>query len=324
MLVVALRISSLLLAAAAEERALLSQREVSSGTLSCAGDFNQVKKGDICVSTWRRLTTGKHQLRATEPWIGRANVARQLDGHFLTSKKADKWFGKHTLPVVIGDQHLYLTDNHHHSFAINLNPEIHDLNISLEVIDDFRGLGSDFWPQMRASHYSLMWRGSATDPFAMPEEIDPAEMPEDWDLAHYPDSIWRSLAAFANNNDRPESERCFVQTCDYYVDFQWAYVMQVATIQNRSLWAPMLGDVSTPYSLLSKLDMLPVNSNVKDIDLEFWKDLGRSVLPLCRRTSIKNFKLPTVFELPKLIGWSTLPVPEDPDCKPLTRSFSLV
>jgi hypothetical protein len=35
------RMSSLMLVAFAEERALLSQREVSSGTLQCDSDFDQ-------------------------------------------------------------------------------------------------------------------------------------------------------------------------------------------------------------------------------------------------------------------------------------------
>jgi hypothetical protein len=314
------RMSSLMLVAFAEERALLSQREVSSGTLQCDSDFDQLRKGDTCVSTWSKLTKGTHQLRATEPWIGRANVARQLDSHFSSVTKADKWFGKHTFPAVIGDEHLFLTDYHHHAFAVNLNGDIHDLDISFTLVDDFRGLGDAFWPQMRSNHYNMLWLGSAMDPFAMPQEVGPDVLPDNWDLANFPDSLWRSLASFSGDNNAAEEERCFIKTCDYFLEYQWGYVMQVATLQDQSLWP----DVSSASAFLSKLQTLPVSPDVKDVDLAFWKSLGDDVLSLCHSTSIRDYPLPDIFELPTLKGWATVPLPADPICDSMDQSFSLV
>lgn len=96
--------------------------------------------------------------------------------------------------------------------------------------------------------------------------------------------------------------------------------MQLATLQDQSLWP----DASSASAFLSKLQTLPISPDVEDVDLAFWRSLGEDVLSLCHSTSIKDYPLPDVFELPGLKGWSTVPLPADPDCDSVDQSFSLV
>lgn len=310
---------SCLLGASASDRMVLSSRgtnEVQGKLLMCTGDFDSLQAGSSCVITFSKATKGSHQLRATEPSVGYANVARQVSTHFPSKKKAAKWFGKHSIPAVVGESHLYITDYHHHMLAISQNSDLWELEITIKLLADFRALGDDFWPKMRANHYSLLFYNDPADPFAMPLEVGPEQLPQDWELKNFSDNIWRSLAAFAGHYE-PVENRCYVKTCDFFVDYQWAYVFQLATEFQLSLW-PQASDAQ---SLHAKLAALPRAPSIKDVDLSQWEDLGAQVLPLCRSSSIESFPLLDIFGMPTLKGWSTAPLPEDPDCASSTLAL---
>jgi len=196
--------------------------------------------------------------------------------------------------------------------AVNQNSDLWDLDITISLVDDLRGSGSNFWSLIQERHYCLLLQWSFTDPLALPEMVEPSNLPTTWDVNAFSDNIWRSLAGFGEHYDDEGSERCYIQTCDYFVDYQWAYVMHVATVTNTSLWPSDSGAAS----MLKAVQAQPFAPKVAKVDLSAWESLGKQVLTLCRADTIKDYPLPSAFGLPSLKGWHKVPLPANPDCDP--------
>lgn len=290
--------------AASSERSLLSAR----ASKACDGDYADLKPGDLCTTTWAKLTKGSHQLRPTEPSVGYSWVNYQMNDDFYSMKKASKWLGKKTFPVVLHDDDFYLTDRHHHALALQLtgNDEMFDIEMTLEIADDYTGMGGEFWSTMEANGYAFLYSVDDTKYDSHLFKIDPSTMPRDWDLTSYADNIWRSFAGFTTHLD-DDSQRCFVQACVWFIDYEWAHVFAQATYHDESVW-PDNG------SFKLEVESLPLRPTSDMVDLDRWFAAANALLPLCHSESVKDYPLPDGFPSNTLDGWSTVPVPDDPDC----------
>jgi hypothetical protein len=299
---------------AEEQRSLLTKRITSSQ--ACDDAYDSLKAGDACTTTWSKITKGTHQLRATEPAIGRAWAVAQMGNHFGKKKDSSKWFGKHTFPVVLGGTDFYLTDRHHHAVAIQLtgDEDIWDLDLTLTVVCDLRSYSMDqFWAQMQERNYCLLINRPASTPFALPTAVSADTLPTGWTLSNFTDNMWRSLAGFASHVSDDDS-RCYQKPCTFFVDYEWAYTMNYAVQVNQSLW-PATASVSAAEfkTTFEKLTYSPTTADA--VDLDQWNSVAESVLPFCHSDTIKAFGLPSdLFTEKTLSGWSSVPVPDDPDC----------
>lgn len=303
--------------ARAENRELLNRR---LGALKCDDDFASLKAGSTCTTTWKQLTQGtSRQLLPTEPSVGYAWVMAQKQRHFADKKDSEKWFGKHTLPVVLNGENFYLTDHHHHALAIQqTDEEIWNLDLTLFVECDLRALSGDaFWSEMQKRNYNLLIDRPRDSPYALPTVITPSGLPSQLhNLTAFTDNKWRSLAGFASHyedSSGDESKRCYVKPCVAFVDYQWGYAMNYAVEVNTSLW-PEGSDVT---AFKSMFEALPYQPSPSAVDLDSWAKVGEAVLPLCHSPSLNGFKLPSSlsFPSPTLQGWSAVPLPDDPDCE---------
>jgi hypothetical protein len=288
---------------------LLSAR----ASLKCDGDYDSLTAGDMCTTSWSKLTKGVHMLRPTEPSVGHAWVVHQMNKHFGSKHHAQKWFGKpgHSFPVVLAHNHFYLTDRHHHTAAIHLtaDQDIWDLEMNLFVVCDLRNAGDSFWPEMQRRNYNLLTDRPRGTPFALPSAVDPSALPAGWDLSGFTDNMWRSLAGFASHVD-DDASRCYQKPCTFFVDYEWAYTMNYATEVNTSLWPAG----SNPAQFKEMFEKLAYQPDPKGVDLDGWNAVAEAVLPLCHSNKLQNLAMPSFFPDSHLSGWHAVPVPEDPDC----------
>lgn len=301
--------------------ALVCSSAIVTASQTCDGDFHSLKLGTLCTTTWAKMNKGAHRMRPTEPSVGYAWVVHQMRDHFHSVKSSQKWFGKHTLPVVIHGDDFYLTDHHHHAVAIQLTGDdnIFDLEMTLEIAADYRGIGDQFWPTMEDNGYAFLFSIDDSKHDSQLVKIDPSAMPTDWVLTNYADNIWRGLAAFSSHID-DEASRCYVQTCTWFVDFEWGYIFSTATYKDSSLW---VGGGRESFSTM--VESLPLRPTVQMVDEDTWSTVSMALLPLCHSNSIKDYPLPDGFPSNSLDGWSTVPLPADPDCGGvLSASLTLV
>lgn len=290
-----------------EARSLLSTRH----SLKCDGDYESLKAGDTCVTSWSKLTKGSHQLRATEPAVGHAWAVQQMSNHFSSVKKSQSWFGKHTFPVVLGDNNFYLTDYHHHAIAVQLtdDKEIFESAITLEVVCDLRGAGDSFWDEMQKNNYDFLVDRPEGKPFVLPTVVAPDSLPTTWDLADFGDNMWRSLAGFSSHTS-DDSVRCYIKECTYFVDYEWGYVFNYATEVDTTLWP----DTKQAADFKQMFESLTYRPDPKSVDIDAWGKAASAVLSLCHSSTLKGFVLPDFFPSKTLAGWSTVPVDANPDC----------
>jgi len=202
-------------------------------------------------------------------------------------------------------------DKHHHAAAIQLtgDEDIWNLNINLTVACDLRSAGDQFWNELRKRNYDLLVERPHGSPFALPSVVNQSSEPSGWTLANFEDNMWRSLAGFASHTDN-DLNRCYQKPCTNFVDFEWSYAINYATEVDTSLWP--VGSNSTHFKEM--FEALPYSPNPNDVDLDAWNLAASAVLPLCHSTALKSFSLPEFFPNQVLSGWSSVPVPEDPNC----------
>jgi hypothetical protein len=303
------QIVALFALAESSERALLSTR---AGNKDCEADYDSLTHGDLCTTTWKKLTeSSTHLLRPTEPSVGHSYVVYQMNDDFYSMAKATKWLGKKTFPVVLYDNDFYLTDRHHHALALQLTGDasMWDIEMTVEVADDYRtGLSGDFWTTMESHGYAFLHSVDDSKHDSPLVRIDTTTMPRNWNLANYADNIWRSLAGFSTH-DEPEDQRCYLKACTYFIDFAWGHMFLEATYRDTAVWGNLDG---TAFRLL--VESLPQRPAVGDVDLDRWFAISRELLPLCHSESVRNYPLPEGFPSSTLEGWSTVPMPDDPDC----------
>merc|ERR1712070_730573 len=133
----------------------------------------------------------------------------------------------------------------------------------------------------------------------------------------FDDNPWRGLAGFASSDKWigwTEEERCYVQTCDYFVDFGWAYIFNKVVTVAKDKWPAEAN--STPEKFLEMLRALPRHPGIQDYDAAAWHNLAGELLPLCHSAAVKDYPLPNFFPNGHVSGWSTVPLTADPDCLP--------
>jgi hypothetical protein len=294
--------------ASSSERSLLSARAV---TKSCEEDYSDLKIGDECATTWSKLTRGSvHKLRPTEPSVGHSYAVYQMNDDFYSMEKATKWLGKKKFPVVLYDNDYYLTDRHHHALALELTGDANmwEIPMTVEVVDDYRGGSGDFWSAMESNGYAFLYSVDDSNYDSLFERIDTATMPRDWNLTSYTDNIWRSFAGFTTHID-DESQRCYFKDCMWFLDFAWGHMFASVTYHDQAVW-PDNGHVA----FRSEAETLPRRPTVDQVNLDRWFQVSNMLLPLCHSDSVKDYPLPEGFPSKTLAGWSTVPVPDDPDC----------
>lgn len=233
---------------------------------------------------------------------------------FHSMEKASKWLGGHTFPIVLRDNDFYLTDRHHHALALQLtgDDDMFDIEMTMEVVDDYRGMAEDrFWSTMEFNGFAFLYSVDDTKYDSHLAKINPSAMPRDWDLTSYADNIWRSFAGFTTHLD-DDSQRCYVEEClgdhvVWFIDYEWAHVFASATYHDESVWPDN-------ESFKLQVESLPLRPTVDMVDLDNWFAVSNALLPLCHSDSVKDYPLPDGFPTPTLAGWSTVPVPDDPDC----------
>merc|ERR1711998_426749 len=104
-----------------------------------------------------------------------------------------------TFPVVMYDDDFYLTDRHHHALALQLTGDdnIFDIDMTLEIAADYRGLGQDFWSTMEDNGYAFFYSIDDTKYDSQFVLVPPSAMPRGWELTSFADNIWRSFAGFS-------------------------------------------------------------------------------------------------------------------------------
>lgn len=290
--------------AASSERSLLSARAGKS----CEDDYASLNIGDQCTTTWAKLTQGSHKLRPTEPSVGHAYAVYQMNDDFYSMEKATKWLGKKTFPVVLYDDDFYLTDRHHHALALQLTGDANmwDIEMTVEVADDYRGGYGDFWSAMERNGYAFLYSVDDSKYESLFERIDTSTMPRDWNLTSYADNIWRSFAGFTTHIE-DESQRCYMKACVWFLDFAWGHMFASAVYHDEAVW-PDNG------SMKLQVESLPLRPSVDMVDLDRWFEVSNLLLPLCHSEAVKDYPLPEGFPSRTLDGWSPVPVPDDPDC----------
>merc|ERR1712137_1521822 len=106
-------------------------------------------------------------------------------------------------------------------------------------------------------------------------------MPRDWELTSYADNIWRSFAGFTTHI-ADEAERCYIKTCTWFIDYEWAYAFSSATYHNESLW-------SDRASFQPQVESLPLRPTPDKVDLNSWFAVSNALLPLCHSDSVKDY-----------------------------------
>jgi hypothetical protein len=284
----------------------------------CGSAYSSLSTGDVCTVSWTSLTTGEHRLLPTESSVGHAWVIRQMYDDFETEADATDWLSKKEFPVVLHNGNFYLTDRHHHAVALQLSGHADKMTLLVKVVCDFTDVpAANFWSEMVANNYALAYDWSDDAPEALPGLVDFSKMPTSWDIGAYGDNQWRALAGFASSDKWDgwtEEERCYVQECEYFVDFGWAYLFTEAAIGENDKWP---SDAATsPSQFLTRLRALPRKLTVQDYDPAAWHALAGELLPLCHSPAVKDHPLPEFFPSGALKGWSTVPLPADPDCAP--------
>lgn len=306
------QIAALFALAESSERSLLSTR---AGNKDCEADYDSLTHGDLCSTSWAKLIESTHRLRPTEPGVGWSYVSYQMNDDFYSMAKATKWLGKKTFPVVLYDDDFYLTDRHHHALALQLTEDasMWDIEMTVEVADDYRGMSGDFWTTMEAHGYAFLYTVDDSKHDSPLVKIDPSTMPRDWNLASYADNIWRSFAGFSTHIDA-EDQRCYVKACFWFLDFAWGHMFREATYHDQTVWPTTEGRDHHGEAFRQKVETLPLRPTVDMVDLDRWFEVSNDLLPLCHAESVRNFPLPQGFPSNTLEGWSTVPVGEDPDC----------
>jgi hypothetical protein len=278
--------------------------------LQCDGDFEQLKSGDVCTSTWDKLTKGTHQLLPTEPGVGFAWSVHQMNKHFHSTSSSKDWFDSHQFPIVLGGENFYLVDRHHHGVAIQLtgDADIFALDVQLYVVCDLRD-SQNFWQDLADANYNILL-ARPDSPFSLPTAVPPSALPTSWAMEEFFDDMWRGLAGFASHTS-DDDVRCYVKECTNFLDFEWAYVFNYATEVDQSLWPSGEVDVASFKQQFESMTYRPKES---DVDLDAWASLANLVLPLCHSDSLNGYGLPSIFPSTTLQGWSTTPMPKDPSC----------
>lgn len=278
--------------------------------LQCDSDFDTLKAGDTCTSTWAKLNNGPHRLRATEPSIGWAWAVRQMED-FIPKEKGAEWLATHDFPVAIGHSNLFLVDGHHHAYGLQLtgDEDLWDLEVTVTVKRDLRTAGADFWHQMTLHNDAFLYSidDSKHDSFITP--LHPAAMQTDFILTNSADNIWRSLAGFSGHVDDTDN-RCFLKACSFFLEYAWAQVFTDATYHNSSLWPSSGHDVA----FRTIVEALPLRPDPNDVDLDAWFNAAQVLLPLCHSPAVKGYQLPSFFPDTTVQGWSATPMPHDPNC----------
>lgn len=284
----------------------------------CASSYSTLEAGDTCQMSWKSLTTGTHRLLPTESSVGHAWVIRQMYDDFETEKDATTWMNSHEFPVVLHNGHFYLTDRHHHTVALAISGHAEKTTMILKVVCDYRSVpAANFWDEMVASNYALAYDWSDDAPEDLPGLVDFSKMPTSWDMAAYGDNQWRSMAGFSSSDKWDgwaEEERCYIQKCEYFVDFAWAYLFTEAATGKNSKWPA--GASKSPQQFLQMLRSLPRKPTIQDYDAKAWHDVAGELLPLCHNPAVENHPLPEFFPSGVLKGWSAVPLAVDPDCAP--------
>merc|ERR1712187_93062 len=134
---------------------------------------------------------------------------------------------------------------------------------------------------------------------------------------------WRSMAGFASSDKSdfwPEEERCYIQKCEYFIDFAWAYLFTEAATGANDKWPAEAN--TRPEQFLEMLRGLPRRLSVQDYDGSAWHTVAGELLPLCHNPAVENHPLPEFFPSGMLKGWSPVPLAADPDCAPNTCGTS--
>jgi len=284
----------------------------------CASSYTSLTTGDVCNIAWTSLMTGQHRVMPTESSVGHAWAIHQMHAHFETEKDATKWLGKNEFPVILHNANFYLTDRHHHMVAMLLSGHMENLSVNLKVVCDFRDVSAAaFWTEMVDNKYALAYDWSDETPEALPGLVDFTKMPTSWDISSFGDNQWRSMAGFASNDKWTgwiAEERCYVKECQYFIDFTWAYLFTESATKKNDNW-PVDANIS-PDEFLQRLRSMPRQPSVEGHNETAWHTLAGELLPLCHSTPVQNYTLPQFFPSGTLSGWSTVPLPQDPDCLP--------
>lgn len=287
--------------------------------------------GDSCSSPWKKLRTN---LFPTQADVGFAWVKRQFEKHFASLKDSKKWISEHQFPAVLAPGgKLYLTDRHHHAAAIEWSndEDIWEMDCTVDVVADFRDVADmeEFWSKMQFQHKVYLW-SSRDDAFDLPKQILPSSLPIAWHMGRtggFADSIWRSLAGYAGHIEN-DDKRCYVKECAAFIDFEWAYMMNAATITSNDASQRALWDSEGhrhQFESLIKLQKYP--TDLETVEVEVWEAFGDTLSKeLCHQPGVSQFTLPSGFPSNKLMGWVGLDtkMPEDPDCAEATTPDLLV
>jgi len=228
------------------------------------------------------------------------------------SKNAKKWFSSHQLPIVLGGSDFFLTDHHHHALAIQLTGDhtIWELDIQLYVQCDLQSAGTNFWNEMQTRNYNLLINRPDDSSFALPSPVSPSTLPTGWALDSFTDNMWHSLVGFASHVDDLQS-RCYIKKCIEFVDYEWSYMINFATENDKSLWPAG----SDPAGFKSMFQGLAYKPDPQHVNVQEWEAAAADALPLCHSESVKACQLPSFFPTSELLGWSATPVPPDPECR---------
>lgn len=293
---------------------------------NCLDMYDSLSTGDTCEARWTDLLAGEHKLLPTESSVGHAWVIRQMYDDFETEADAVKWMSSHEFPVVLHNGQFYLTDRHHHSVALQISGHGSAVGMIMKIVCDYRSVPAvNFWNEMVANNYALAYDWSDDAPEALPTPMDFSKMPMGWDMNLFGDNQWRSLAGFSSSDKWSgweEEERCFVQICSYFVDFGWAYLFTQSVIGANGKW-PSSASVSAG-EFLTQLRAMPRHPTIANYDETAWHNLAGLLHPLCHSAQVQNHPLPQFFPGAILQGWSTVPLPADPDCAPHTCGSSAV
>jgi len=281
--------------------------------LKNCGSYGLLDTGDKCEAPWESLAPGsKYPLLPTESSVGHAWVYRQYHDDFETLEDASAWMSSHEFPVVLHNNAFYLTDRHHHALALEISGYGPQVKIILKVICNFNNLAPErFWTEMVDKKYALAADWSDDSPYDLPIAVDFSKMPKSWQLEDYGDNSWRSLAGFSSHHE-PDENRCYVKSCDYFIDFGWAYLYNAAAIGTSKVWpadAPSSGE-----EFLTALRELPRRFSPHEYDAAAWQKVADMLLPLCHSPDVENFPLPSFFPQSTLQGWALVPLPDDPHC----------
>lgn len=290
----------------------------------CGSSYSSLATGDTCQISWASLTTGEHRVLPTESSVGHAWVIRQMYDDFETEADAASWMSSHEFPVVLHNGNFYLTDRHHHAVALQLSGHADKVNMILKVVCDFSSVPTEnFWNEMVANNYALAYDWSDETPEALPGLVDWSMMPTSWDINAFGDNQWRSLAGFASSDKWDgwtEEERCYVQECEYFIDFAWGYLFTEAATGVNEKWPTDAS--STPQQFIDMLRGMKRNPAVQDYDAAAWHNLAGELLPLCHAPAVEHHPLPEFFPSGVLKGWSTVPLAADPTCAAKTCGIS--